>query len=283
MMELLLFQASALLYLAATAAAFVYLDSREPRWSRWMLRLLGAGAALHLASFACRLAAFWAAPDHRFLIPIHSLFGALSFMSLAVALTFFAVEVRHRLGILGAFVLPWACAGSVAAFWRSWGAASTELGALGPSLQSGWMNLHPVLLMSAYALLANAFGVGLALLVQENQIKSRRPSELCYRLPAIDDLDRLHYALVFFAFPVLAAGILSGGLWAHGAWGRFWGWDAKETWALITAVVYASYLHLRGFAGWRGRKTVYMAMAGFACALFTFIGVNFMSRLHDYL
>jgi len=137
--------------------------------------------------------------------------------------------------------------------------------------------------MTAYAVFANAFGVGLALLIQERQVKSRRPTELCYRLPSIEDLDTLNYRLIAAAFPILTVGILMGGVWAHAAWGRFWGWDAKETWALITALVYAAFLHMRLLAGWRGRKAVYMSMAGFACVVFTFIGVNFLSGLHGYL
>ena len=144
------------------------------------------------------------------------------------------------------------------------------------------MNFHPAILMAAYAVLANAFGVGLALLVQESQVKSRRPSELCYRLPAIEELDALNSRLVAVALPIFALGILTGGFWAHGAWGRFWGWDAKETGALITALVYGWFLRQRYVAGWRGRRAVYLSMAGFACALFTFLGASFLSRLHYF-
>ena len=281
--ELVLFRTAAALYTAATASAFVYLGTRRDSWSRWMLRLLGTGAALHLLAFVLRIAAFWADPGNRFLLPINSFFGALSFLSLAVALAFFQVEVRHRLGILGAFVLPWACAAAWGGVWRTFSVGSTEIAALPADLQSRWMNFHPAVLMASYALLANAFGVGVALLVQEGQVKSRRPSDLCYSLPAIEELDALNYRLVAAALPVFALGVLLGGFWAHGAWGRFWGWDAKETWALITALVYGVFLRQRAVAGWRGRKAVYVSMFGFACALFTFLGVNFLSQLHGYL
>ncbi|MBI4425670.1 MAG: c-type cytochrome biogenesis protein CcsB [Elusimicrobia bacterium] len=282
-MELRLFSIAALLYTAATVLALAYIFSKDERWSGWMLRLLVAGVALHLASFGLRLSLFWKIPENRFFFPINSFYGALSYLALAIAAVFAVVEGRHRLGILGAFVLPWAAVGALGAWWRALYMGDTEISGLVPALQSYWINIHPMVLMTAYAVFGNAFGVGLALLVQERQVKSRKPSELCYRLPAIEDLDNLNYRLIVFGFPVLTVGIIMGGVWAYGAWGRFWGWDPKETWSLITALVYAAYLHMRFIAGWRGRKAVYMSMFGFACVIFTFIGVNFLSELHGYL
>jgi len=283
MMELRLFQCAVLFYVAATALAMAYLYAKEEKWSLWMLRLLGVGLAVHLASFGFRLHEFWRIPENRYYIPINSFFGALSYLALVVAAAFFVIEGRHRLGILGAFVLPWACVAAVGAVARAKTMGDTEIHGLSPALQNYWINIHPMILMASYAVFANAFGVGLALLIQERQVKSRRPTELCYRLPAIEDLDSLNYRLIAFAFPVLTVGIIMGGIWAYGAWGRFWGWDPKETWALITALVYAAYLHMRLVGGWRGRKAVYMSMAGFACVVFTFLGVNYLSELHGYL
>ena len=283
MMEFSLFQAATGLYCAGTALGFVYLYNRDERLSRWMYNLLAAGVAFHLASTGLRLAAFWDIPENRWYLPINSFFGALSAMALAVTATFIVVEGRHRLGILGAFVLPWACAAAVGAAARAYSLGDTEVSGLVPALQSYWMNIHPLVIIVAYAILGNAFGVGLALLVQERQVRSKRPQELCYRLPSIEELDNLNYRLVAVAFPILTVGIIMGGIWAHAAWGRFWGWDAKETWSFITALVYAVFLHMRLVAGWRGRKAVYTSMCGFACALFTFIGVNFLSRMHGYL
>lgn len=277
------FAAATGLYTAATAFAWSYLWSREERLRLWMFRLLTLGVLFHIASFGLRLHDFWLLPDNRYFMPINSFFGALSFMALTVALTFAFVEGRYRLGILGAFVLPWACLGAWGALARSWGVGSTELAGLSPELRSYWMNLHPMALMTAYSMFGNAFGVGLALLVQEYQVKSRRPSDLCYRLPALEELDALNGALIAFAFPVLFAGIVMGVLWAHVAWGKFWLWDAKVIWALVTAFVYGAFLVLRLLAGWRGRRAVYMSMLGFACVVFTFAAVNFISQMHGYL
>ena len=112
---------------------------------------------------------------------------------------------------------------------------------------------------------------------------SRKPTELCYRLPSIEELDTINYKIIVFGFPVLTVGIIMGGIWAYNAWGRFWGWDAKETWALITALIYAGYLHMRFVKNLRGRKAVYVSMLGFASVVFTFLGVNYLSELHGYL
>lgn len=270
---------TSIFYVAATALALVYLFSKDEKWSRWMLRLMGAGIAIHLLSFGIRMNLFWKIPENRYFFPINSFFGALSYLSLAIAGVFFIVEVRHRLGILGGFVLPWATIGALATVLF----ADPEVTGLSPALQSYWINIHPMVLMTAYAAFGNAFGVGCALLIQEHQIKSRKPSELCYRLPSIEELDTLNYKIIVFGFPVLTVGIIMGGIWAYNAWGRFWGWDAKETWALITALIYAGYLHMRFVKNLRGRKAVYVSMLGFASVIFTFLGVNYLSELHGYL
>lgn len=282
-MEWRLFLAAAAFYTAATVLAFVFLRSRDERWSEWMLRLMGLGVSLHLLSFGLRLSAFWSLAPNRYFAPVDSFFGALSYLALAFSAAFFFIEARHRLGILGAFVLPWSCVACWAALWAAGRGGTVETGLLVPELRSYWMNLHPLALMTAYAVLGNAFGVGLAWLVQDRQMKSRRPTELCYRLPALELLDRLNERLISVACPVLALGIAMGGAWAHGAWGRFWGWDAKETWALVTLLVYVACVLMRRTASWRGRRAVYASMLGFACALFTFAGVNFLSGLHGYL
>lgn len=266
------------LYSAATFAAFGYLWSKDPRASRAMLVLLALGVLLHLAGFGLLLSLFWSYPENRWYLPITSFYGALSFISLALALVFLAVESSHRLGVLGAFVLPWAAAALGAAVTLS----EPYLAAIEPRLRSYWLNIHPVLLMTAYALLANAFGVGLALLIQERQIKSRKPSDLCYRLPSLDELDRLVGRIVAVSLPVLVVGLGVGMVWSQHAWGRPWSWEAKETLGALTAVVYGASLWLRA-RGLRGPKPVYVTMAGFVCILVTFFGAELFSGSHGYL
>ena len=98
--------------------------------------------------------------------------------------------------------------------------------------------------------------------------------------PAI--LDELGYQMTLFGFLFLSVGIISGAVWANSAWGRYWGWDPKETWSLITWFIYATLLHARMMRGWRGKRISYLSLVGFAAVVFTYFGVNLLPGLHSY-
>ncbi|MGA4668849.1 c-type cytochrome biogenesis protein CcsB [Propionibacteriaceae bacterium Y1923] len=103
------------------------------------------------------------------------------------------------------------------------------------------------------------------------------------RMPSLASIDRLSYRAHAFAFPVWTFTIAAGAVWAEYAWGRFWGWDPKETWSLVTWVIYAAYLHARATAGWKGRNAAIIAIVGVASFWFNFIGINLLvSGLHSY-
>jgi len=266
-------------YCAAAFAALGYLSSKDERASRAMLLLLQIGFALHAAGFAARLAAFWAFPENRFFLPLNTFYGALSYMALALAAAFLLIEAPHRLGILGAFVLPWAALALGAAV----ALASPEVEPLAPQLRSYWLNLHPMLLMTAYAVLANASGVAVALLIQERQIKSRKPTELCYRLPSLDELDSLNGRIVAWAFPVLVAGLVMGFVWSYIDWGSVWAAGAKLRLSVISVFLYGAFLWQHFARGRRGRGTMYLSLAGFASVLVTFFLAELFSGRHSYL
>lgn len=102
-------------------------------------------------------------------------------------------------------------------------------------------------------------------------------------LPDIDKLDTLIYRVITVGFPLLAGQLITGAMWAGESWGRYWGWDPKETWSLITWLIYAAYLHTRITRGWTGRKNVYFALVGFSSVMFTYLGVTYLlSGLHSY-
>jgi len=110
----------------------------------------------------------------------------------------------------------------------------------------------------------------------------RRP-DLERLLPAADALDRITYKTICIAFPLLTLMIAAGAYWANRTWGSYWSWDPKETWAAITWLVYAGYLHMRITRGWRGRRAAYFAILGFAVVMFTFFGVTYLLQgLHAY-
>jgi len=105
-------------------------------------------------------------------------------------------------------------------------------------------------------------------------------------LPDLESLELFAYRCVQVGWPLLTLGVFLGGVWAQTAWGRFWGWDPKETWALITWIVYTGYLHTRMVLGWRGKLSAIASLAGFACVLITWFGVSYLpglaGGLHSY-
>jgi cytochrome c-type biogenesis protein CcsB len=110
-----------------------------------------------------------------------------------------------------------------------------------------------------------------------------RRSDLENMLPSADTLDRVTYKTICIAFPLLTGMIAAGAYWANRTWGSYWSWDPKETWAAITWLIYAGYLHMRVTRGWRGRRAAYFAILGFAIVIFTFLGVTYLlPGLHAY-
>jgi cytochrome c-type biogenesis protein CcsB len=110
-----------------------------------------------------------------------------------------------------------------------------------------------------------------------------RRADLERMLPKADELDRITYKTIAIAFPLLTLMIAAGAYWANRTWGSYWSWDPKETWAAITWLVYAGYLHMRITRGWRGRRAAYFAILGFAVVMFTFFGVTYLlPGMHAY-
>lgn len=279
-MEKLTFGAAFFFYTIAMSLFLGYLGSRRETLSRVAVMSIWAGVVTHIMSLAVRTINARVIPEHRFYVPWSNWFESFSFFALVIAITFLVIEWRRGLPILGAFVSPLIFAAMLTALHSPFG---TEIPALAPALQSYWMAVHVPVMFLSYAAFALAFAVGLAYLIQERQLKSRHPSAIVFRLPSLEELDGLIYRVIRWAFPILTLGVLLGARWAYDAWGRYWGWDAKETWALITWLVYLIYLHMRLVVGWRGRKTAYLSLAGFGFVLFTYVGVNYLSSLHGFL
>ena len=147
-----------------------------------------------------------------------------------------------------------------------------------PVLKSNWLIFHVFTAVIGYG----AAGVATALAAL-HLARSRWPGDHSWlrRLPAPADLDQAAYRCVAFAFPFLALVNITGAIWAYDAWGRYWGWDPKETWSLITLLVYAFYLHARLVSGWRGSKVNWVVIVGFATVMFTFVGVSQLSAFSE--
>jgi cytochrome c-type biogenesis protein CcsB len=151
------------------------------------------------------------------------------------------------------------------------------------ALNSPWLVIHVVAAIIATATFTLG-GISSVLYLLKTRQGASTTGFLA-RVPAPADLDRLSYRLHSFAFPVWTFAVLiAGPIWAYYAWSRYWGWDPKEVWALITWVVYAAYLHARATAGWRGRKAAWLALVGVATLWFNFVGINYFSSTsqHSY-
>ncbi len=151
----------------------------------------------------------------------------------------------------------------------------TEAAQLVPALKSYWLIIH----VSAAIICGGAFTIaaGTALL---SILRNRLPAG---GLPDTERLQTITYRIVAFSFPLWTFAVIAGAIWAENAWGRYWGWDPKETWAFITWVIYAAYLHARSTAGWRGNASSWIAIAGWLSFLINYFGVNlFVNSLHSY-
>ncbi len=210
--------------------------------------------------------------------PLSNLYESLIFFAATIALIYLVIERRHGSRIIGAFAAPLAF--TAMAYASLSPNISDRIQPLIPALKSNWLIAHVITCFIGYAAFAVAFGVSIMYLIKH---KSPGKQEgLVDHLPAVNVLDDLTHQLVMFGFLFLTAGIISGAVWANSAWGRYWGWDPKETWSLITWFVYAILLHARMVRGWRGKRIAFLSIAGFGAVLFTYFGVNLLPGLHSY-
>jgi cytochrome c-type biogenesis protein CcsB len=245
-------------------------------WLRTAFGLTAVGLLLHATAVATRGIA-----EHR--VPWGNMYEFIAAIALMAVAVLVAASIRFRAYYLGLFVLlPVVLALAVTVIY-------TPAGSLVPALNSYWLEIHVSAMIIASGLyIVGAVVTALYLLADRSEARAAaglpsRLSGLMMHLPQTTVLDRLSYRSILFAFPVWTFGVMCGAIWADQAWGRYWGWDPKETWSFITWVVYAGFLHARATAGWRGRKAAYIHLVGFACLMFNLVGINlWVTGLHSY-
>lgn len=168
----------------------------------------------------------------------------------------------------------------------------TPPGDLVPALNSYWLVIHVIAAIVAGGVFTVGAFAGALYLVRLREDRRGRghpahpghPARgYAASLPSAAALDRVAHVAILFAFPVWTFAVIAGAIWAENSWGRYWGWDPKETWAFITWVLYAAYLHAQSTAGWRGRRATWLLLAGYTAFVFNFFGVNmWISGLHSY-
>ncbi len=210
--------------------------------------------------------------------PFSNMYESLVFFSWTMALLYIFVESKYKEQGFGVFVSPLIfLAIAYASFDPS---ISSKISPLIPALKSNWLIAHVITCFLGYAGFAVAFGFSIIYFVKP---KKTTENGVFARLPSWDVIDELTYQMVVFGFLFLTIGIITGAVWANSAWGKYWSWDPKETWSLITWFVYAIFMHLRLMRGWHGKNLALVSIVGFVAVLFTYFGVNFLlSGLHSY-
>ena len=199
---------------------------------------------------------------------------------IAIVLLYGVFEWRSGTRLAGAVVLPVACGLYASAL--AFPSEGQEI--LVPALQSPTLlTIHVALMILSYAVLAVAFGGAVMHLLQGFPQRVAAAGGRFDWLPSAERCDALTYRAVLVGFPLLAAGIALGAFWANDAWGRYWGWDPKETAALVTWLIFAVYIHGRGLRSLRGARGAWVVVLGFFAVLFTYLGVNlWITGLHSY-
>ncbi len=202
--------------------------------------------------------------------PFSNLFESLVFFGWALCLVYLIIELRTGFKKAGVFAMPLVFAAMLYALGQD-----SAIKPLVPALKSNWLIAHVITCFLGYAGFGISAALSLLYLFGGGELSKPRTRAV---------LDNLIYQSVVVGFLLLSAGIITGAIWADVAWGRYWGWDPKEVWSLITWLVYAAMLHMRFFKGWQGKTMAIFSLVGFGCVLFTYFGVNFwLSGLHAYV
>jgi cytochrome c-type biogenesis protein CcsB len=247
-------------------------------WVRAAVALSMLGTLAHVVAVTTRGLAV-----HR--APWGNMYEFITALTCVAAIFFCYILVRYRAWPLGVFVMG----AVVIALGLAEALINTPAGPLVPALQSYWLSIHVTAMTLATGIFFVAAVLGIMYLVAERYRKrvaagkAEPGNGLIARIPSAAQLDKLTYRTVVFGFPVWTFGVMAGAIWADQAWGRYWGWDPVETWAFVTWVIYAAYLHARATAGWRGARAHYIQLVAFATLMVNIFVIQiFITGMHSY-
>lgn len=268
MIESVMFYTTMALYIVSMVLYFLLFVLKKEIFSRLGRIFICAAFAVHTATLVYRGISAGR-------LPMTNQYEFACSFAWGIALCFIIFLFRFRFDALGAFVTP------VIFLVIGYAAMqSKEIKNLMPALQSNWLALHVSTAIIAYGAFGVAFAVSLMFL-----LKSRMGGSEFWEqhVPEEKRLDIISYRAVSLGFIFVTLVIITGAIWAEQAWGSYWSWDPKETWALITWIIYAIYLHLRINRNMKDKKAAIFAVVGFICVLFTYIGVNtLLPGIHSY-
>ncbi len=210
--------------------------------------------------------------------PFSNMYESLIFFSWVICLFYLIIEKKYGYRIVGTFVTLFAFLAMAYASLSP--NINDRIEPLVPVLKSNWLIGHVITCFIGYAAFAISVGVSIMYLLKNTDKENKNSFLSIFPKPEI--LNDLNYRLIMFGFLFLTVGIISGSVWANSAWGRYWSWDPKETWSLITWFIYAVLLHARMMRGWNGKRISWLSILGFLAVLFTYFGVNYLPGLHSY-
>ena len=217
--------------------------------------------------------------------PLSNLYESLLFLDWCLLFILIVAETKTRTKLLGAVLLP------ITLLIISFASLilptqMQEAAPLVPALQSNWLMMHVSMMMLSYAtlilgsLLSILFLVVQKFTTNNNKIQKNLSQT---KIQLLENIDTWSYRTILIGFPFLTIGIIAGAVWANEAWGSYWSWDPKETWALITWLIFAAYIHARLTKGWVGEKAALLGSIGFIIVWICYLGVNFLGQgLHSY-
>ena len=216
-------------------------------------------------------------------IPVSNLYEVFILFCILTGLLYLYYEQHYQQRSLGGFVLLVISAAVGFLLWYSFERGANKILPLVPALQSYWMKIHVPANFIGYGSFALAAMVSIAYLLKQHAQRQANTTLLNRVLPSLEMMDDLTYRAIALGFAFFTVATILGAMWAAEAWGGYWSWDPKETWALIVWLNYAAWLHFRFSKGWRGTSMAWWAILGLFITLFAFLGVNmFLSGLHSY-
>mgnify|MGYP006271591861 CR=1 FL=1 len=271
------------LFVIATAAYFAGLFSKSEPVYRFATFLAWAGSVMGSVGMMVRwYESYLINPDYGH-IPVSSLYEVFILFAVMTTLIYLYYEQKMRTRAMGGFVMLIVSASVAFLLWYTFDRGAHEIQPLVPALKSYWMKIHVPANFVGYGAFSIAAMVGLAYLVVAKLQKSHPEAALIQRMPSLALMDDLMYKTIALGFAWFTIATVLGAMWAAEAWGGYWSWDPKETWALIVWLNYAAWLHIRMSKGWRGTPMAWWAVIGLFITTFAFLGVNmFLSGLHSY-
>jgi cytochrome c-type biogenesis protein CcsB len=266
--ENVLFYIVIVCYFAATLLYFLFIALKKDGVAKAAALVQTVGFALHTAALVCRGLGAGR-------LPLTNQYEFATSFAWGLSLVSLIFITKYKFPVIGAFAAP------VILLLIGYAAMqSREVKALMPALRSSWLGFHVSTAIIAYGSFGVSFVLGVIFLLRD---RMKDQGFWDKHVPAKEKLDLISYRSVCLGLLFLTFTIVTGAIWAEQAWGSYWSWDPKETWSLVTWLVYATYLHLRIRRGWKGKTAAVFAVAGFVCVIFTYIGVNtFLPGIHSY-